>query len=132
MNAWIADRQLPDGTEITTKIKKRLQTTAKVKNYIINFSQRINQIKAATTTEEKKSLFETYFDVDNLVDYEIVQMATGDNDGFSKNWQWTTYDGIKWFVNEYDKDMSFGGYFTGMFTQLAPTTGGWVMMAISP
>ena len=126
VNAWIAAGQLPDGTEITSKIKKRLQTTAKVKNYVINLSQRISQIKAASTTEEKKALFETYFDVDNLVDYEIVQMATGDTDGFGKNWQWTTYDGVKWWVNEYDKDMSFGGYFTGMFTQPAPTTGGWM------
>lgn len=126
VNAWIAAGQLPDGTEITSKIKKRLQTTAKVKNYVINLSQRVNQIKAASTTEEKKALFETYFDVDNLVDYEIVQMATGDTDGFGKNWQWTTYDGIKWWVNEYDKDMSFGGHFTGMFTQPTPTTGGWM------
>ena len=126
VNAWIAAGQLPDGTEITSKIKKRLQTTAKVKNYVINLSQRVNQIKAASTTEEKKALFGTYFDADNLVDYEIVQMATGDTDGFGKNWQWTTYDGVKWWVNEYDKDMSFGGHFTGMFTQPAPTTGGWM------
>ena len=126
VNAWIAAGQLPDGTEITSKIKKRLKTTAKVKNYVINLSQRINQIKAASTTEDKKALFETYFDVDNLVDYEIVQMATGDTDAFGKNWQWTTYDGVKWWVNEYDKDMSFGGYWTGMLTQPAPTTGGWM------
>lgn len=126
VNAWIAAGQLPDGTEVTSKIKKRLQTTAKVKNYIISLSQAITQIKAASTTEEKKSLFETHFDVNNLVDYEIVQMATGDTDGFGKNWQWTTYDGVKWWVNEYDKDMSFGGHFTGMFTQPAPTTGGWM------
>lgn len=126
VNAWITAGQLPDGTEITSKIKKRLQTTAKVKNYIINLSQRISQIKSATTTEEKKALFETYFDVDNLVDYEIVQMATGDNDGFGKNWQWTTYDGVKWWVNEYDKDMSFGGHASGTFTQSAPDSGGWM------
>lgn len=126
VNAWIAAGQLPDGTEITSKIKKRLQMTAKVKNYITNLSKAVNQIKSATTTEEKKSLFETYFDVDNLVDYEIVQMATGDNDGFGKNWQWTTYDGVKWWVNEYDKDASFGGHATGTFTQPAPDRGGWM------
>ena len=126
VNAWIETGQLPDGTEITSKIKKRLQMTAKVKNYIISLSQAITQIKAASTTEEKKSLFEKYFNVNNLVDYEIVQMATGDPDGFAKNWQWTTYDGIKWWVNEYDKDMSFGGFYTGMFTQPAPTSGGWM------
>ena len=126
VNAWIAAGQLPDGTKITSKIKKRLQMTAKVKNYITNLSKAVNQIKSATTTEEKKSRFETYFDVDNLVDYEIVQMATGDNDGFGKNWQWTTYDGVKWWVNEYDKDASFGGHATGTFTQPAPNSGGWM------
>ena len=126
VNAWIEAGQLPDGTEITSKIKKRLQTTAKVKNYILALSQIVPQIKSASTIEEKKSLFENFFDVDNLVDYEIVQMATGDTDSFSKNWQWTTYDGVKWWVNEYDKDMSFGGFWTGMITQSIPTTGGWM------
>lgn len=126
VNAWIEAGQLPDGTTITSKIEKRLRMTAKVKKYIIGLSQAVPQILAASTTLEKKTLFETYLDVNNLVDYEIVQMATGDTDGFGKNWQWTTYDGIKWWVNEYDKDMSFGGYFTGMFTQPAPTTGGWM------
>lgn len=126
VNAWIEAGQLPDGTVISSKIKKRLQTTAKVKNYILALSQAIPQIKAASTTEEKKQLFEKYFDKEALIDYEIVQMATGDTDGYGKNWQWTTYDGVKWYVNEYDKDMSFGGYFTGMYTQPAPTAGNWM------
>lgn len=126
INTWIEAGRLPDGTEITSKIKKRLQTTAKVKNYIIALSQAIPQIKTASTTEEKKILFNKYFDVNNLIDYQIVQMATGDSDGFGKNWQWTTYDGIKWWVNEYDKDMAFGGWFTGMFTQGIPISGSWV------
>ena len=125
VNAWIAAGQLPDGTVITSKIKKRLQTTAKVKNYIIAISQALPQVKSATTLVDKKAIFERYFDVDNLVDYEIVQMATGDTDGFMKNWQWTTYDGVKWYVNEYDKDMSFGGHFSGTFTQHVPEQGDW-------
>lgn len=125
VNAWISAGQLPDGTEITSKIKKRLQMTAKVKNYILALSQVIPQIEVASTTEEKKTIFDRHFDKDNLVDYEIVQMATGDIDGFGKNWQWTTYDGLKWYVNEYDKDMSFGGHFTGTFTQQTPVVGKW-------
>lgn len=131
VNAWIEAGQLPDGTEITSKIEKRLRITAKVKNYIQELSNAIPLMKSASTTEEKKALFNKYFDKDNLIDYEIVQMATGDNDGYGKNWQWTTYDGIKWWVNEYDKDMSFGGHSTGRLTQAAPTTGGWMGNSIN-
>lgn len=125
VNAWIAAGKLPDGTKVSSKIEKRLKITAKVKNYIIRLSNALATIKAETDTTKQKTLFESYFDVPSLVDYEIVQMATGDNDGFGKNWQWITYDGKHWSVCEYDKDMSFGGHFTGQFTQLAPSQGGW-------
>ena len=56
-------------------------------------------------------------------------MACGDIDSFGKNWQWTTWDGVKWYVNQYDKDMAFGNHFTGMFTT-APKTG-WISSNIS-
>ena len=56
-------------------------------------------------------------------------MAVGDPDGFGKNWQWTTWDGVKWYVNQYDKDMAFGNYWTGMFTT-APMTG-WLGASVS-
>lgn len=126
VNAWIEAGELPNGTKITSKIKTRLQTTAKVKNYITSLSQAIPKIKAATTTEEKKSIFERHFDVDNLVDYEIVQMALGDGDSTAKNWQWTTYDGVKWWVNEYDKDGAFGADFSGIFIYSPPSHGVWM------
>ena len=126
VNAWIAAGELPDGTKVSSKIAKRLKTTAKVKNYIIRLSKALAVINAETDTAKRKTLFESYFDAPSLVDYEIVQLATGDTDGFNKNWQWITLDGIHWSVCEYDKDMSFGGYFTGQFTQVAPTKGGWV------
>ena len=125
VNAWIAVGKLPNGTKISSKIEKRLKITAKVKNYIIRLSNALATINAETDTTKKKALFESYFDTTSLVDYEIVQMATGDTDGFGKNWQWITLDGNHWSVCEYDKDMSFGGYFTGEFTQAAPSKGGW-------
>lgn len=125
VNAWIAAGELPDGTKISNKIKKCLQTTAKVKNYIIRLSNAIATIKAETDNSKRKTLFESYFDAVSLIDYEIVQLATGDTDGFGKNWQWITLDGNHWSVCEYDKDMSFGGFWTGAFTQEAPSQGGW-------
>lgn len=114
VNAWIEAGQLPDGTAITSKIKKNLQNTAKVKNSIISLSKYTAEINAASTTEEKKALIEKYIDVQSVIDYEITNSLTCDADGFGKNWQWITYDGIKWFVTEYDKDMSFGNMFHGM------------------
>lgn len=126
VNTWIAAGKLPDGTKISSKIEKRLKITAKVKNYIIRVSKALAEINAETNLTNKKTLFESYFDAPSLIDYEIVQMATGDTDGLSKNWQWITLDGNHWSVCEYDKDMSFGGYFTGEFTQAAPSKGEWM------
>lgn len=126
INAWIAAGKLPDGTKISSKIEKRLKTTAKVKNYIIRLSNALTTINAETDAVKKKTLFKSYFDVPSLVDYEIVQLATGDYDGFNKNWQWITLDSNHWSVCEYDKDCSFGGFWTGEFTREAPLKGGWV------
>ena len=124
VNTWIAAGQLPDGTAISSKIKKNLQRTAKVKKYIQDFANTINIIKAAASTYETssktdedlksfKAVFEKYYDVENLIDYIIVSDLLKNSDGFSKNWQWFTYDGIKWWVSLYDCDVSFGAHFQG-------------------
>lgn len=124
VNAWIAAGQLPDGTVISSKIKKNLQRTAKVKKYIQDFANTINTIKAAASTYESsskteehlkafKAVFEKYYDVENLIDYIIVSDLLKNSDGFGKNWQWFTYDGIKWWCGLYDCDVSFGAHFQG-------------------
>ena len=129
VNTWIAAEQLPDGTVISSKIKENLQMTAKVKKYIQDFANSINVIKAAASiydtsskTEEDlkafRKVFEKYYDADNLIDYIIVSDLIKNSDGFSKNWQWFTYDGIKWWVGLYDCDMSFGGHSSG--NQITP------------
>lgn len=119
VDSWIADGILPDGTEITSKIKKNLQLTVKVKKYIQNLSDAVGVIKAAEaaynasskTSEDLstfKKVYEKYFDVENMIDYIIVSDIIKNGDGFSKNWQFFCYDGIKWFVGLYDCDMTFG------------------------
>ena len=119
VDSWIADGNLPDGTEITSKIKKNLQLTAKVKKYIQNLSDAVGVIKAAEATYNEssktsedlstfKKVYEKYFDVENMIDYIIVSDIIKNGDGFSKNWQFFCYDGIKWFVGLYDCDMTFG------------------------
>jgi hypothetical protein len=79
--------------------------------------------------QNKREQIETYFDADNLIDYQLINMACGDTDGFGKNWQWITYDGLKWYVCQYDKDMSLGNFFAGMFTT-APKRG-WISSSSS-
>ena len=124
VNTWIAAGQLPDGTAISSKIKKNLQRTANVKKYIQDFANSINVIKAAASAYESsskteddlktfKQVFEKYYDVENLIDYVITSDIVKNADGYSKNWQWFTYDGVKWFVGIYDCDMCYGGFWDG-------------------
>ena len=124
VNAWIVAGQLPDGTVISSKIKKNLQMTAKVKKYIQDFANTINIIKDAASTYEAssktdedlktfKTVFEKYYDVENLIDYIIISDLIKNEDGFSKNWQWFTYDGIKWYVGLYDCDICYGAFWDG-------------------
>lgn len=124
VNAWIAAGQLPDGTVISSKIKKNLQRTAKVKKYIQDFANSINIINAAASTYETssktdedlkafKTVFEKYYDVENLIDYIIISDLIKNEDGFSKNWQWFTYGGIKWYVGLYDCDICYGAFWDG-------------------
>jgi hypothetical protein len=87
--------------------------TASVKAKIIALSTRTTEINAAATTDAKKAIFEKYFNRDNLIDYQIFSDVVRNADGFRKNWQWTTWDGEKWFVNAYDLDESFGAYSSG-------------------
>ena len=127
INSWITAGQLPDGTAISSKIKKNLQMTAKVKEYILNFSNFLKDIKDAETkykssnkTEEDlkifKSVFERYWDVDNVIDYLIVSDLINNWDGiWGNNWQLFTYDGKKWWIGLYDVDGSFGNDYTGTY-----------------
>lgn len=128
-NAWIEAGTLPDGKVINNKIKKALQMTAKVKKYIQNFADAVPTIKEAMNVYESsskseedlntfKAVYEKYFDKENLIDFIIVSDLIKNQDGFRKNWQWFTYDGIKWWVGLYDCDMSFGGHFSG--NQITP------------
>ena len=80
-----------------------------------------NSSKTEENLEKVKALFNELFDMENLRDYVIFSDITRNSDGFSKNWQWFTYTGKKWYVGAYDLDMSYGGHFQG--TQiLAPIT----------
>ena len=124
VTAWITAGKLPNGTAISSKIKKDLLLTAKVKKYIQNLADAVpsiteamNVYEASSKSEEDlrvlKTTYEKYFDVQNMTDYIILSDIVGHGDGFAGNWQWFTYDGIKWWVGLYDCDLIFGGSWKG-------------------
>lgn len=112
----------------SAKVKAQKETSAKVKAYIVGLSEVMATLRTAKNTYENsksedslkalKATIETYFDVENVIDYLILSDIVRNEDGFSKNWQWVTYDGKKWYICLYDVDMSFGGHWEG--NQLLP------------
>ena len=101
-----------DGTKYDGDNPQEIKA-CEAKTYIENLSQVGPNLVAATDTygvnsQEVKELFETHFDVDNVIDYIIFIEAIFDMDSMNNNWQWTTYDGVKWFLNPYDTDACFG------------------------
>lgn len=125
VNAWIKAGELPDGTKISSKVEKNLRITAKVKKYILNFSQFLHEVKSAeeaynasgksdTDLNMLKGVFEKYWDIDNVIDYIIISDLIYNWDGiWGNNWQLFTYDGKKWWIGLYDVDGSFGNHYKG-------------------
>ena len=67
-----------------------------------------NWIEVTQAVTDIKQSLEEHWDIDNLIDYEIVSDIICNVDGFGDNWQWVTYDGIRWYICIYDTDMTFG------------------------
>lgn len=93
--------------------------SSKVKKHILELSKVMTKLSDAKSTydlsskdnsdkEMFKSVFETYFDIDNLIDYLILSDVVRHADGFGDNWQWFTYNGVKWYIGLYDTDMILG------------------------
>ena len=99
--------------------------SAKVKKYIQDLVHRFGELKALYSEySSKKSdevllaakdIYSEIFDRDNMRDYLIFSDIIDNSDGIGHNCQWTTYDGVKWYVNAYDLDMSFGGDWQGRY-----------------
>lgn len=82
--------------------------TASVRASIESLSSRVYALTLMAKSEEKKAAIADVFEVDSIIDYIIFGQITGNEDGYKKNWQWVTYDGVKWAVNAYDVDYSWG------------------------
>lgn len=99
------------------KTKNNKEMTAKVKSYIVAMSNIHDHLveleNVGTSKAEMRAAIEASYDVVGLVDYICFHFVVLNHDGFTKNWQWFTYDGKKWFVAPYDLDGIFGAMHTG-------------------
>lgn len=86
--------------------------TNKVKAYYLTLTTYIPQLQAMENENKEEALIKekikTFFDVTSLIDYLIFCDIVYNPDGTRKNWQWVTYNGIKWAVCPYDLDAIFG------------------------
>lgn len=103
--------------------------SSKVKRSIESLSKRLTEAKALNSPTEQKAYIKKYFDVDSILDYILVATATHETDGGFANWQWITYDGIKWYICNYDKDRSFGN--DNEYLHPAITEGSWMHENVS-
>lgn len=92
--------------------KKKQIRCAEVKSHILALSAYYDAIQqlinSGARTEEIRTAIEQRFDVTSMIDYLVFSLVTSNYEGFSKNWQWFTYDGGRWFVAPYDLDLTFG------------------------
>lgn len=113
-------------------VKEAKERSAQVKESILafsNYTAELEQLDLQGVTKEVfRAEFEKRFDVESMLDYFLFTRLFMNTDGHHKNFQWFTYDGVKWLVAPYDLDHLFGKtmdgvYYSADFTLLDITTG---------
>lgn len=103
--------------------------SSKVKAHILDFSNYVKDVNSlaadGTSPDDIKKIISEHFDVPGMIDYIVFSLVTANYDGFAKNWQWFTYDAIKWFVAPYDLDCILGHNDTGLMLVPAEWTEKW-------
>ena len=94
-----------------------------VKEAVVRLSQyhaELAAMEASGAGEDAiRQRFEECYDLQSLLDYVVFFYFTANGDGSLKNWQWFTYDGVKWMVTPYDMDQCLG---LGLYGQVRPSS----------
>lgn len=93
------------------KEREKRERSAQVKAAIQQLSKYHSEMEALEKQMNLSALrkrFEEQFDLESLLDYYVFYEFQWNGDGSLKNWQWFTYDGVKWMVAPYDLDQTFG------------------------
>ena len=97
-------------TEGYDSSNKKHKLSAQVKNSILKFNSLARELNAMTNENGGEVFLNKHYDIENLIDFYVLQYVLAD-EAVAYNWQWITYDGIKWCVCDYDKDRTFGQFF---------------------
>ena len=103
---------IDESSENYSSTNKDMVNTVKTKKAILGLANAFTEVQTAIsenkTTEEIKEIIESHYDIDYLIDYLIFSNVVYNVDGWGGNWQWTTWDGVKWNPNPYDLNATFG------------------------
>lgn len=104
--------ELMDDTSSAFTGKNKHLRSAEVKQHIIdlsNYDEELATYEAGgATIEQMRNAIQQRFDVEGLVNYMVFSLIANNYDGFSKNWQWFSFDGENWSVAPYDCNLTFG------------------------
>ena len=108
-----------DSNDIShVKSNQTKQALITLSTYVSELAQM--ESNSATTSTEIRARIAEMFDVESFIDYLVFGDVVSNYDGFVKNWQWITWDGLKWFIEPYDLDGIFGW---SSWDPVPPTTG---------
>ena len=103
---------IDESSENFNPLNEDMVNTVKTKKAILRLADSYNSVKEAVslnkTSEEIKTIIENFYNVDYIIDYLIFSNVIQNEDGWGGNWQWTTWDGVKWNPNPYDLNNSIG------------------------
>lgn len=105
-------QEIIDETSPAYTGKTKMVRCATAKKYIKNLSNYCSELQALedgkASEETMRAEIQSRFDVTEIINYKVFSLVTSNYDGFSKNWQWFTKDGVKWTVAPYDCNLTFG------------------------
>ena len=115
---------IDDTSESYDASNKNMKLSFQVKKYIIALSKydtELTEVEAqieagSKTKDDIKKEIDNRYDVDGIIDYLCFSNVIANYDGFGKNWQIGSWNGIRFGVYPYDLDGVFGDFFDGTFS----------------
>jgi len=115
---------IDDTSESYDASNKNMKLSFQVKKYIIALSKydtELTEIEAqieagSKTKDDIKNEIDKRYDVDGIIDYLCFSNVIANYDGFAKNWQIASWNGVRFGVYPYDLDGVFGDFFDGTFS----------------
>ena len=115
---------IDDTSESYDASNKNMKLSFQVKKYIIALSKydtELTEVEAqieagSKTKDDIKNEIDNRYDVDGIIDYLCFSNVIANYDGFGKNWQISSWNGVRFGVYPYDLDGVFGDFFDGTFS----------------